>query len=98
MSLPIVVNENQIKVFNFYQQGNIYQATFFRRRLHKLVRLFDLASRAAAYTLGYALAEKDDVVLVTVGLDGYKVWTDVRSEVAPQPICQLNRSPVDGIS
>ncbi|MEL6138891.1 MAG: hypothetical protein AAFQ61_06405 [Cyanobacteria bacterium J06626_23] len=93
MSLPIVVNENQVKVFNFYQQGNIYQATFFRRKLHKLVRLFDLASRTAAYTLGYALAEKNDTVLITVGLDGYKVWTDLRSTVAPQPVSQLNRPP-----
>ncbi|MEO1591827.1 MAG: hypothetical protein AAFU71_11115 [Cyanobacteria bacterium J06632_22] len=90
MSLPIVVNENQVKIFNFYQQGNIYQATVFRRRLHKLVRLFDLASRTAAYTLGYALAENDDGVLITVGLDGYKVWTDLRSSVAPQPVCQLD--------
>jgi len=88
MSLPIVVNENQVRIFNFYQQGNVYQATVFRRRLHKLVRLFDLASRTAAYTLGYALGERDNV-LITVGLDGYKVWTDLRSDVAPQPICQL---------
>jgi hypothetical protein len=94
MSLPIVVNEAQVKVFNFYQQGNIYQATFFRRTLHKLVRLFDLGERTAAYTLSYALAEQGDAVLITVGLDGYKVWADVRSEVAPHPIASLSGNPL----
>jgi hypothetical protein len=94
MSLPIVVHEAQVKVFNFYQQGHIYQATFFRHQLHKLVRLFDLGERTAAYTLSYTLAEQGDTVLITVGLDGYKVWVDVRSVIAPQPIASLSGNPL----
>ncbi|MEM9905832.1 MAG: hypothetical protein AAF921_12490 [Cyanobacteria bacterium P01_D01_bin.44] len=92
MSLPLVVHENQIKAFNCSQEGSIYKATFFRSTLHKLVRLFDLDNRIAAYTLGYGLADQGDVVLITVGANGYKVWTDVRSAVAPHPVEQQENS------
>ncbi|MEM9162543.1 MAG: hypothetical protein AAGC54_05680 [Cyanobacteria bacterium P01_F01_bin.4] len=82
----MVVHENQIKAFNCYQEGSTYKATFFRSTLHKLVRLFDPDNRIAAYTLGYGLADQGDMVLITVGASGYKVWTDVRSTVAPHPV------------
>lgn len=92
MSLPFVTHENQVKVFNFYQTGNIYQATFFRSRLHKLVRLFELGDRTTAYRLGYELAEETTSVLITVSIDGYKVWTDLRSDAQPQPLDQRKDS------
>jgi hypothetical protein len=93
MSLPFVTHENQIKVFNFYQKGNIYQATFFRKQLHKLVRLFELDERSTAYRIGYDLAATSDSVLITVSIDGYKVWTDLRAVAKPWPIIQLEADP-----
>lgn len=86
MFLPLVVHETQIKAFDYHQQGSVYKGTFFRSTLHKLVHLFDEDNRIAAYTLGYGLADRGDMVLITVGANGYKVWTDVRSTVAPYPV------------
>ncbi|MEM8806150.1 MAG: hypothetical protein AAGF01_09000 [Cyanobacteria bacterium P01_G01_bin.38] len=92
MFLPLVVHETQIKAFNYHQQGSVYKATFFRSTLHKLVRLFDEDNRIAAYTLGYGLADQGDMVLITVGANGYKVWADVRSAIAPHPVEQPESS------
>lgn len=86
MSIPLVVHETQIKAFKYHQKGSVYKATFFRSTLHKLVRQFDEEHRIAAYTLGYGLADQGDIVLITVGPNGYKIWTDVRSTVAPYPV------------
>ncbi|MEL7495566.1 MAG: hypothetical protein AAGJ95_16600, partial [Cyanobacteria bacterium J06554_11] len=82
MSLPLVINESQAEVFNFYHQGCLYQGMSFQHELYMHVRLFAETGRLKAYALADYLQEKAKVVIVVSKL-GYRVGLALRSGISP---------------
>ena len=79
--MPYVIEESQIKPFNFYHQGQRIQAILFRDHLYVLKQAFQLKDRLDAYHHSYELNEWTQVML-TVGQTGYRLWTDLRAAVS----------------
>lgn len=80
MSMPYVIEESQIKSFNFYHQGRQIPAILFRDHLYVLKQAFQVAERLDAYHRSYEL-NKVAHAMLTVGQAGYRLWTDLSSAV-----------------
>ncbi len=82
MSLPLVINESQANVFNFYHQGCFYQGMTFQHELYMHVRLFAETGRLKAYALADYLQERSKVVIV-VSKVGYRVGVALHPGMSP---------------
>ena len=91
MSLPLLVPEDQVQVFNFYRDGAIYRAMSYRNQIYKLVDVLPIASRQRVYDLGCQYgAQGDDVVITLAEAEQcYRLWVNVQSTHAVEPVCQL---------
>ncbi|MFE4106148.1 hypothetical protein [Almyronema epifaneia] len=89
MFLPQVVADSEIKSFNFYQSGIIYQATVYQNVIYKLISDFKFSDRQGAYLTACDLCENGMQSLVTAAVDAYYVWVDVRSEAKARAILRL---------
>ncbi len=76
MSTPYVIEESQIKPFNFYHQGRRIPAVLFREQLYVLKQVFQPTDRLDAYNRSYELNNITQVMM-TVGQAGYRLWTDL---------------------
>ncbi|MEL6246392.1 MAG: hypothetical protein AAFY78_17425 [Cyanobacteria bacterium J06648_16] len=81
MSLPYVLEESQIKPFNFYHKGKRVPAIIFRDHLYVLQQVFGIKERLNAYDSSYRLNEQSDV-LMTASTAGYRLWADLRPSMA----------------
>lgn len=81
MSMPYVIEESQIKPFNFYHQGQRIPAVMFREQLYILKQAFRPTDRLDAYNRSCELNSMNQVMM-TVGQAGYRLWTDFSSAVA----------------
>ncbi|NJL87278.1 MAG: hypothetical protein HC886_16955 [Leptolyngbyaceae cyanobacterium SM1_1_3] len=89
MFLPQVVADSEIKSFNFYQGGIIYQATVYQNVIYKLISDFKFSDRQGAYLTACDLCENGTQSLVSAAADAYYVWVDVRSEAKARAILRL---------
>jgi hypothetical protein len=89
MLLPVVMREQGIKSFNYYQNQAIYRAIAFQNRLYKLVHTFDAEHRQRAYDIGCKLSNRGDLIVITVSDDGYKIWANLQSEAPAKPVLDL---------
>ncbi|MEL6139317.1 MAG: hypothetical protein AAFR42_18170 [Cyanobacteria bacterium J06628_6] len=81
MSLPYVLEESQIKPFNFYHQGKRVPAVVFRDHLYVLKKVFGSKERLNAYDSSYQLNEQSSV-LMTASRNGYRLWADLQPSLA----------------
>lgn len=80
MSMPYVIEESQVKPFNFYHQGQRIPALMFREQLYILKQAFQPTERLNAYNRSYELNNMAQVMM-TVGQAGYRIWTDFSAAV-----------------
>ena len=84
---PLVLNDHQVCLFNFYQDGSIKPGMHYGHHLYGEVRKFDAKDRLAAYTLANQVAETGCRAVITVSKHSYQVW--VRLHAAEYPHWQL---------
>ncbi|MGP1384192.1 MAG: hypothetical protein ACTS2F_11585 [Thainema sp.] len=90
MSLPLLISEQQVQPFNYYQDGAIFCAIAFQRKFYKRVCQFKQAERSKAYTVGYQFGEHGNSVVITASDTHYTLWVDVRADVAAIPIIEMS--------
>lgn len=87
MSLPTIVPESQITVFNFYRDNAIYEGMTFKGRLYKRVRLYASQERLRAFEQACDLSISGDVIVTIKNHKGdYVLWIDVRADVDCMPV------------
>ena len=87
--LPVIVHETLASLFNFYQEGQIYQGMSCQKRLYKLMSTHTIESRLQAYAVGCELSGRGNQVVITVSPKHYKVWVGLRSQPIAQPSLDL---------
>lgn len=75
--LPIVINEHQGALFNFYFQGEIRQGMRYMNALYGLAHIVQAGYRDAAYDIACQLAASGTSVVITVAKEQYKIWTNL---------------------
>jgi hypothetical protein len=89
MSLPIIAPDSSLKIFKFYQDCAICEATIHRGVILKLVKSFPLTSSREAFQFACLLSQSY-TTLLSPSIKSYKVWVDVRcSTVASLPKTRL---------
>ncbi|MBF2028019.1 MAG: hypothetical protein IGS48_14850 [Oscillatoriales cyanobacterium C42_A2020_001] len=72
--LPLVLNEHQVHLFNFYLDGEIHLGMRHGVSLFGLVNTFAVSQRSEAYQCANKLAQAGRSVSITVSRQHYKVW------------------------
>jgi hypothetical protein len=83
--LPILVYESFISLFNFYHDGRVQQGMSYNKSLYRLLKTYELNKRLQAYSLGISLSQQHRGIVITVSHRHYKVWLELRSQMAEEP-------------
>jgi hypothetical protein len=79
--LPIIIHEQIIQFFRFYRNGNLQHGMSYRGQLYKLVKSFPTHTRSEAYALGNRFSHQGYQSVITVTLQTYRVWIELRAPV-----------------
>lgn len=90
MSLPSLINEQQVRPFNYYQDGAIFCAIAFQHKFYKRVCQFKPADRSKVYTIGCQLGEHGNDVVITASDTHYTLWVDLCADIAAIPILEMS--------
>jgi hypothetical protein len=76
MQLPKLLNEAQIRPFNYYWQGEVRCGMWTHGHLYALFDCFEAGERTRAFEKGCCLAEKGDIVLTVSNTPPaqYRLW------------------------
>jgi len=77
--LPLVLNEHQVNLFNFYWAGEVRIGMRHGTSLYGQVSTFARSQRAEAYHCANQLAQAGRSVTITVSHHHYKVWVCLRA-------------------
>lgn len=83
---PMVVSEEQVRIFNYYYAGQLCQGMMCQNRLYRLISSFRLEERPKAYALGYKLNKKSTCTIITQARDRWDVWQDLRSGLVEEAL------------
>lgn len=72
--LPIVLNEHQVCLFNFYLNEMIHQGMRYQTSLYGLIQTFKVDQRESAYDLACNLAQNSAAVVITIAQNKYSIW------------------------
>ena len=89
MSLPSLISEQQVRPFNYYQDGAIFCAIAFQHRFYKRVYQFDQVERSKAYAIGCQLGERGRDVVITASNQHYTLWVDLHADIAAIPVLEI---------
>lgn len=76
MALPLVVAENTLQPFSFYQEGAICRGVHFQRSILRLIEEFSSKEQHKAYERACELAFQGLVILAK-GQHKCQVWVDL---------------------
>ncbi len=89
MSLPLLISEQQVRPFNYYQDGAIFCAIAFQHKFYKRVYRFDQIERSKAYVMGCQISEHGNDVIMTASDQYYTLWVDLRADIAAIPVLEI---------
>lgn len=78
--LPIVLNDHQVHLFNFYMGEKIRQGMRHKDGLYGLAQDFSAQMRLEAYRYASELAASGLPVVMTASAHGYRVWVSLQVE------------------
>lgn len=76
--LPIVIPEEIVNLFKYWQEG-IKVGMTYQNELYFQFKTYNSDRRLEAYDEGYQLSEDGKQVCITVNTDGYTLWQNLRS-------------------
>ncbi|WP_204138250.1 hypothetical protein [Halomicronema sp. CCY15110] len=77
MPLPFVCPVFQLKLFKFYDDGEIHEATMYQNLIMIQAKLFSSQDRDVAYRFASALGQSYQTV-IAADSSSYQVWVDIR--------------------
>jgi hypothetical protein len=77
MPLPFVCPAFQLKLFKFYDHGEIREATMYQNLIMTLAKRFSSSDRDVAYRFASALGQHYQTV-IAADSSNYQVWVDIR--------------------
>ncbi|MEM9005918.1 MAG: hypothetical protein AAGE59_20640 [Cyanobacteria bacterium P01_F01_bin.86] len=89
--LPIVIPENLISLFKYWQ-GGIKVGMTYQNELYLQLRTYNLERRLEVYDDGYKLSKKGNQVCITVNKTSYTLWQTIRSWTASSESLQAANS------
>lgn len=79
--LPLIVVEELISTFKFWNQG-IHDGMLYRNDFYIGLQQFPLADRSQAYRQATQESNKGFKVCITVSKTHYTIWVEMRSQIA----------------
>jgi len=89
--LPDIVDEQLIRPFNFYFNGNICQGMTHQGKLYRLTHAFEHHKRAEALALACELSTQGGQIVITTSTHTFRVWVDLRSIASMSTVTANNR-------
>lgn len=99
--LPIVVNDHQISLFNFYHDGLVRQGMSYRGHLFGKAYAFNLEDRTPAFEFANQLAATGAQTVIAVSQREYIVWIRLHADEYPYwdaMVKGLLNSPLNSIA
>ncbi|PSB27256.1 hypothetical protein [Stenomitos frigidus] len=78
MTLPLVINESQVRPFKYWQEG-IQQGIRYNNDLYAHFQSYSKTERLKAYDIASEQAQKGVSVCMTVSKTHYTIWLSLRS-------------------
>jgi hypothetical protein len=104
MSLPFVCPVFQLKLFKFYDNGEIHEATLYQNLIMIQAKIFPSQDRDVAYRFASALGQRYQTV-IAADSGSYQVWVDIRcrdysealahatnTSMVSRPVSSINQS------
>lgn len=76
--LPIVIPEDLVSLFKYWQEG-VRAGMLYRNELYMQLRIYNSESRLSAYEDGCRLSGAGWQVCITVAPSGYTLWKSLRA-------------------
>jgi len=92
MPLPFVCPAFQLKLFKFYDNGEIREATMYQNLIMTLAKRFPSSDRDIAYRFATALGQSFQTV-IAADSSNYQVWVDIRCRDHAQVLARTMATP-----
>ena len=92
MPLPFVCPVFQLKLFKFYDHGEIREATMYQNLIMVLAKSFPSGDRDIAYQFASALGQTYQTV-IAADSSSYQVWVDIRCRDYSQALARATDDP-----
>ncbi|MEB3355578.1 MAG: hypothetical protein VKK04_02440 [Synechococcales bacterium] len=79
MTLPAIIHESFLQLFNFHHRGCVHKATLFQKVIYAQFQTFHTVERDQAYRLSFEMMGQGYCTLITFAPHAYTVWVDIRA-------------------
>jgi hypothetical protein len=86
---PLVICEQLVSRFKFWQDGQIQDGVQHRNELFRSLRVETVAGRQRIYDLGWALSHEGVHTIITASKNHYTLWVSLRALAALESISNL---------